>query len=246
MTAKEHYDKHLGTFYSWMTGNIHEKQKEHQQIFKSLGLNPKSDDVVVDLGCGHGIQTLALAHLGYRVIGVDFNKQLLTELINLKGELPIETYDSDLLTFLETWNGNASVVTCMGDTLTHLESVDAVGKLFRLISIKLLPGGKLILSFRDLTVELKNGSRFIPVRADDQRILTCFLEYRDDSVMVHDLLWEKTDNGWTQKVSSYPKLRLSADRVCELLEQAGLKVTFSKEINRMNFLVAEKDHSSTH
>jgi hypothetical protein len=31
MTVKEHYDNHLGKYYSWMAGDFTEKRVEHQQ-----------------------------------------------------------------------------------------------------------------------------------------------------------------------------------------------------------------------
>lgn len=48
-----------------------------------------------------------------------------------------------------------------------------------------------LLSFRDYSVPLQDEKRFIPVRSDEGRILTCFLEYSEDSVLVHDILHER-------------------------------------------------------
>ena len=33
MSAKEHYQRHLATFYSWMTGNFEAAQKKQQKYF---------------------------------------------------------------------------------------------------------------------------------------------------------------------------------------------------------------------
>jgi 2-polyprenyl-3-methyl-5-hydroxy-6-metoxy-1,4-benzoquinol methylase len=43
----------------------------------------------IDLGAGYGIQSIALANLGFRVRAVDFNRQLLEELSVNKKSLPI-------------------------------------------------------------------------------------------------------------------------------------------------------------
>src|SRR5687768_15888052 len=203
MTAKEHYDNHLGHFYSWMMGDLQQKQEEHQKFFLDLGLAPLTTRRAIDLGCGHGIQSIALAHLGFRVAAVDFNAELLNELFVAKGDLAISLYKEDLLQFLRESNENVDVITCMGDTLTHLESPEEVSELIGLCSQRLVPGGKLVLSFRDLSEELKKENRFILVKSDDHRILSCFLEYVDDKVIVYDMLWQKEDSGWKQKVSFY-------------------------------------------
>lgn len=45
--------------------------------------------------------------------------------------------------------------------------------------------------YRELSSELEEIARFIPVNYDETRILTCFLEYEEEKVKVHDLLYEK-------------------------------------------------------
>jgi 2-polyprenyl-3-methyl-5-hydroxy-6-metoxy-1,4-benzoquinol methylase len=177
MTAKEHYESHLSHFYSWMAGDFETKQREHQQIFKNFGITSHWNARAIDLGAGHGIQSVALASLGFEVTAVDFNASLLDELRKNSGQLPIKTIELDLLAFAEENSTPADLIICMGDTLTHVRSIDLVEKLFGDIHRSLTFGGKMVLSFRDLTIESKGEQRFIPVKNDQQRILTCFLEF---------------------------------------------------------------------
>src|SRR5688500_9210517 len=96
MTVKEHYDTHLANFYSWMTGDFETKQKEFQNFLKDNAIIPSSTEIAIDLGAGHGLQSVPLAKLGFNVIAIDFNKQLLGELkVNGKG-LNIELVNDDL------------------------------------------------------------------------------------------------------------------------------------------------------
>jgi 2-polyprenyl-3-methyl-5-hydroxy-6-metoxy-1,4-benzoquinol methylase len=240
MTAKEHYENHLGNFYSWMTGDFTEKQSEQQSFFSSHSILPRFNALAFDLGSGHGLQSVSLAKLGFTVTAIDFNPQLLEELERNRKALSIQIVQDDFLHFLETTCVKAELILCMGDTLTHLENGEAVKKLIRSMEDRLLPGGRIVFSFRDLTRELKGTQRFFAVKSDAQRILTCFLEYFPDHVMVHDILHEKSGEHWTQKISAYPKLRLSEEAITMLLEQAHLKIVSSEIINRMIFLVAEK------
>jgi 2-polyprenyl-3-methyl-5-hydroxy-6-metoxy-1,4-benzoquinol methylase len=240
MTAKEHYENHLGNFYSWMAGDFTEKQSEQQSFFSSHSILPRSNTLALDLGAAHGLQSVSLAKLGFSVTSIDFNPQVLQELERNGKELPIKIVQDDFLHFLETTRVKAELILCMGDTLTHLENEEAVKKLIRLTEDRLLPGGRMILSFRDLTRELKGAERFFAVKSDAYRILTCFLEYFPDHVMVHDILHEKSGEHWIQKISAYPKLRLSEKAITILLEQAHLKIITSEIINRMICLVAEK------
>jgi len=65
------------------------------------------------------------------------------------------------------------------------------------------PHGKFILGFRDLSVEQHGLDLFIPIRGDNERIMTCFLEYEPETVIVHDLIYVRQGDGWDLCKSSY-------------------------------------------
>ena len=106
------------------------------------------------------------------------------------------TARDDLLSFRAHVTGPPAAILCMGDTLTHLPEHTNVDFLVQEVFEALAPGGRFVVSFRDYTVPLQDEKRFIPVRADERRILTCFLEYADDSVLVHDILHERAGDAW--------------------------------------------------
>jgi hypothetical protein len=103
----------------------------------------------------------------------------------------------------------------------------------------LKPGGIFVATFRDYAARpLEGAGRFIAVRQDDRRILTCFLEYGETTVTVYDILHERTDAGWSLRVSSYPKLRLSPDWARSALQRLGLVATLEAGSRGMVRLVA--------
>lgn len=240
MTAKDHYTHHLAHFYSWMVGNFPEKQQTQEDFFVRNGIGPVRQKLAIDLGAGHGLQSISLARLGFEVIAVDFNRQLLDELCINKKDLNIEVACDEMISFLESFNRSAEAIVCMGDTITHLETINHVEELVVKISDRLVPGGKLVLSFRELITELKGHERFIPLRSDETRILTCFLEYFPNHVVVHDILQELQSGEWIQKVSSYPKLRLSESYMTRLLERSNVKILSTERISGMFYLVGQK------
>ena len=240
MNVKDHYDKHLGNFYSWMIGDFNTKQFEQEVFFRSLNLTPIATKIAFDLGAGHGLQSVSLAKLGYTVKAVDFNKQLLEQLKINQGDLAIDRIENDLLTFLRRQTDKADVIVCMGDTLTHLQHPEDVKELVTLCARHLIENGKLIFSFRDFSKALQGTNRFIPVKQDDDKILTCFLEYFQDHVMVHDILHEKENGVWQQKISAYPKLIVNAKHIMDLFSANGIAIENSTIINRMVYITGRK------
>ena len=109
----------------------------------------------------------------------------------------------------------------MGDTLVHTSSKDQVQQLFQNVFDHSRPGGKLLLSFRDLSTELRGVERAIPVRLDEDGLMATFLEYTDSHVNVHDMLFIRKDGQWQMTKSAYQKLRLSCDEAVAMLDQTG-------------------------
>jgi hypothetical protein len=128
----------------------------------------------------------------------------------------------------------------MGDTLTHLPDRQSVGRLFADVAGSLTNDGMFVVTFRDYSTPLVGPKRFIPVRSDSNRMLTCFLEYGDEVVMVHDILHEWDGLEWRQRVSAYPKLRLSREWVASALEATGLQIIREQGLAGMVRLVGKR------
>jgi SAM-dependent methyltransferase len=196
----------------------------------------------VDLGCGSGYQSIALNDLGYRVLAVDLSEKLIATFASRIGTRDIILNLGDLMQLRNfVAPASAALVVCMGDTLTHLPSTIEVGELFKRVSQVLSPGGRFVVTWRDLAAnEPKGLDRFILVRGDDERIMTCCLEYSPDTVMVNDLIYVRDAGGtWTLKKSSYQKLRLSLASVRNAISEAGLTVEIARE-GRLALLSAIK------
>lgn len=238
MSTKDHYEKHLANFYSWMLGDFETKQKEFQSFLNFHKINPSSSKIALDLGAGNGIQSAALAKAGFSVWAIDFNKQLLDELkINCKG-LNVTAAEQDIRLVTKYEDLNPELIVCWGDTLTHLENESEIERFIEYSCDLLTDKGKFILSFRDYSEKRIGDARFIPVKSDENRILTCYLEYTPTHVIVTDLLHERNGNTWEQKVSSYNKFRISGEEVIDLLEENNLEVIFHEEKNELITIIA--------
>jgi len=238
-SVREHYDGVLAEHYSRMFGDFEAKVAEQHALLQRLGVGgPRGGGVAVDLGCGSGFQTVALARLGFRVVAVDFSQQLLAELAQRARGLPVEPVAGDLRDVADLAPTGVEVAVCMGDTLSHLECERDLERVFDGVAARLPDDGRFVLTFRDLSGELTELDRFIPLCSADDLIMTCFLEYEAATVKVHDLVWTRHGDGWRFRKGVYRKLRLFPAAVTSRLERAGFSVERHEAPSGMVALVA--------
>ncbi len=241
--AIRHYDELLAEHYSWMVGvPFEQKAAEQKALLSELGMEDGEGGTAIDLGAGPGYQSAALADLGYgRVIAIDTSRALLDELAAQKGARPIEPLFADMCRFADhVAPGSVDAIVCMGDALTHLESHKDLSGILADAFTALAPGGRLILTFRDMSEALTGLERFIPVQSDADRVMVCFLEYEPQTVLVHDLIHSRSKDGWAMRKSSYRKLRVSSDDVVHQLETLGFAIDVNRMAGRMWAISAGK------
>jgi len=220
-----------------MAGGIGNAISRGQKELAGIGLLNRGG-YAVDLGAGFGMHSIPLARSGYSVLAVDLSTVLLDELKTHAEGATIAMAQDDLLDFPRHLTGKPHVILCMGDTLTHLPAKSSISTLIATVADHLCPGGQFVITFRDYSVALTDTDRFIPVKSDSSRILTCFLEYSQDSVQVHDILHEFKEGTWGMRVSAYRKLRLAPQWVKVQLEEAGFVVDLGEGLSGMVRLCA--------
>ncbi len=228
-TVSAHYEDLLADLYPWMLGDFAARVETELGWLRGVvdpGWVGPTRPLALDLGAGAGADAIALARLGFGVVAVDASAKLGAEIRRRAADAgladDIEVVESDLVAFLERRDAEpANLVVCIGDTLTHLASPETVQRMLRAARAQIARGGRLALSYRDLSNELRELDRFFLVRSDESRVLTCFVEYLPERAIVHDLVNTRTNDGWDLRKSCYPKLRLPVDRVRAWLADAG-------------------------
>ena len=239
-TVRQHYEEVLADVYSWMSGGFDTGLQRNRKFINKHNLIPKGSGIAVDLGSGCGFQSIPLAEAGYSVTAVDLDSRLLDELRTNSKDLQVRIVQGDLMDFDNVITGETELIVCMTDTLVHLDSKDAASLLFSKVFSALEPGGKFIITFRDLTHELKDQDRFIPVRSDDNTVFTCFLEFEPEIVKVYDIVYRKIEGNWKLFKSFYKKLRLSKKWVEEKLLECGFKLVESGIENGLITIIVSK------
>ncbi|MBP7459847.1 MAG: class I SAM-dependent methyltransferase [Candidatus Delongbacteria bacterium] len=241
MSVYRHYERMLGNYYTWIAGDFEQGRQDFTLFARSHGIIPSPGAVAIDLGSAHGIQSLALADLGFTVKAIDFNPHLIEDLNRRRGDLPIETIQGDILNLEPFAPLSPELIICCGDTIAHLESLVHIETLMEKTYRILKPGGRVVLTFRDYTDALEDTQRFIPVKSDPDRIFTCMLEYFPDRVRVTDLVYEREQDHWTRAISSYYKIRVSSAMIGTALSGAGFTIVLNGQMGRMAALIGQKN-----
>jgi SAM-dependent methyltransferase len=239
-----HYAAFLASRYTWMMGGLDGCVSSARALLDAVGLTEEGHGTVLDLGAGAGYHARILASRGFNVVAVDTSDVLLKELGEVCAGLPVTTIQADLLDdskYAEA--GPFVLILCVGDTLTHLPSSKDVDRLIRSAARLLLPGGALILQFREQVRELSPQESVITMRSERDRIMQCVLHFEKDRVWVTDTLHEWIGQTWLTTKSTYPKLRLSTDEIVEIATTAGLNVRMNETLLRQRVLVLTRSDS---
>ena len=222
--VRRHYDELLAPVYSWTLGDLQERVDVSELLFRALRLG-RFTGRALDVGCGTGVQTLALARLGFAVTGIDFSPVILREYRTRTAGVGAVAIEADISSF--TVAPDFDVAVCLGDTVAHLPTWDAVRSMLRAVQAALRPSGAFVIATRDHSVVLEGDARFLLVRSDACQSLTCFLEDAGAHVRVTDILVRRDEPAL--RASSYLKLRISPKTLSVELEGTGFTVEEHRE-----------------
>jgi SAM-dependent methyltransferase len=223
--VETHYKTVLSARYTWMLGGLDQCLRSARELLASLGLPDPRGGALLDLGCGPGYHARILAESGSRVVAVDNSPELLRELEEVCAGLPVSLVQAEIADVARyATQGPYSAALCLGDTLTHLDSLDTVAGLFGEWCRLLVPGGMLVLEFREQPRDLHGQDAVLTTRAERDRIMQCVLHFEPDRVWITDIVHEWSEGRWEVRKSTYPKLRLRADWVAARAAEAGLSV----------------------
>lgn len=235
----EHYKNFLSEYYTWFQGGREKQVEKNLRFFKERKMSPSGCARAVDLGAGSGFQSIPLVRLGYHVTAIDLSEFLLEEIEETEEAEKIELVCGNILEVDRHLNHQVELATCMGDTITHLPSLDDVRRLMKLIHKSLEPGGSFVITYRDLSRELVGLERILPVQSDDDTIFTCFLEYDGPRVRVTDIVHVRTDRGWKMQKSDYFKLRIPLSWLEGELKSRGFEIQ-TDDMDGLSCVVAKK------
>lgn len=182
-----------------------------------------SDRTALDLACGTGNTTLALAKRGYAVSGLDLASEMLAvaEEKTIKEGLPVTFMQADMCCF--TLSSNVALVVSFQDGLNYLLSKEAFQNAVSSVSGALLPGGLFIFDINRVEKLVGKKTDLSWVDCDDFTLVWETRQSESDVWEIEVTGFYPAENGFYKKFREIHKERvIPEEEVCMALERAGL------------------------
>ena len=148
--------------------------------FSGSGLKPGCR--ILDVACGTGGYSIALAERGHRVTGIDLDRAMI-EAARLKVPDSSAAPDfrvMDMLSMRGQLDPGFERIFCIGNSLVHLQSDDRIGQLLEDCHALLDAGGTLILQIINYDRILAEGLTGLPTLRDEAACLEFVRRYELD------------------------------------------------------------------
>jgi SAM-dependent methyltransferase len=162
---------------------------------------------ILDAACGTGHHALAFAKQGYQVVGADLSAAMIEQAREnaAANDLPL-SYHVAALGELATLRQTFDAVVCLGNSLPHLLTAQAVDAALVDFAYVLRAGGLLVLQNRNFDRVWAERERFMAPQshreADDERLFIRFYDFHADTVTFNMIRLRRTAKGWAQDVAS--------------------------------------------
>jgi len=204
-----HYDHHRCDWYADAYG---------PRLLELLRERDHGRGRVLDAGCGTGTLALRLAGAGYQVTGLDLSGSML-EMARAKDTGERVAWRQGDVTRFDLPGDPFDVVTCVGDTLNHLQDPEDWGRAFGAFARHLRPGGLLYFD--------------VVTRAGLERMDHYTVTDVPDRALLLGFIYEPSTGRSTMKLTSFKRLPES-----HLFERVSETVTeWAQPVDRIQDLV---------
>ena len=205
--------------------------RQGEQLSKLIDANWPATRRVLDLACGIGTQSLALAQRNYIVVGSDISEGALKRARQeaRQRELQVVFSYCDMRAAHERHGDGFDLVLCADNSLPHLLTDEEILLALQQMHACLVPGGGCVITVRDYDAMQRGRGMLVPYpvhEADGHRyILFQRLDFRGDYCTVLFCVVDEqagTRQCELHKMKTY-YYAVSTDRLCELMREAGFR-----------------------
>lgn len=127
---------------------------------------------IIDIGCATGALTIDLNRRGHKTTGIDLDTEMIGLANKSKALVSENSPDFFIMDMLQIDKefppSMFDFVSCLGNTLVHLQSLDLILDFLRKVNLILKPGGKLVVQIVNYDRIMKNKSGELPFIETDE------------------------------------------------------------------------------
>lgn len=171
--------------------NFESNLQNRKEAFEKLFPNPA---VAADLGCGTGVDSIALASLGHSVFGFDPSQMMLeTARVNSdKYYKGIEFVESTILSIPLKFNKQFDFSISLGNTFANVEGTTIYSTVQRLFDI-LKNGGKCLIHILNYELIWEQKERIVSIKPDEENYFVRFYDFINGQINFNILRFTKND-----------------------------------------------------
>lgn len=214
-------------------------------------LSPLSGDIVLDLACGTGSLTYALADLGWEMIGVDLSEDMLAQAMEknyeYSGKKPMFLCQS--MEKLDLY-GTIDACVCCLDSINYVTEPEILEQAFQRVFLFLAPEGKFLFDIKSPYAFAEQDGQFSLDEAEDFYCVWRTESSEKEDIFHHTIdLFLRQGELWHREEEIHYQRVYSVDTLVAMLERCGfVKIqTFGflsqeapREAEERIFIMAEK------
>ncbi|MGK9476834.1 class I SAM-dependent methyltransferase [Melioribacter sp. OK-6-Me] len=227
----EKFYNEISSFYDEMISfdsNLKKREDFYKKIFNKNG-------AVADIGCGSGLDSIALAKSGFNVTAFDPSDKMI-ELLKKKTSfynVRIECENFRMEKIPTAYNNRFDFVVSMGNTISHLSKKNLAEGIKRVYDI-LKPGGKFLVHLLNYDYFIKNSIRINSIKTG-KRIIVRFYDFSKKRARFNILEFsmERPDEYQLHSVIHYIHKNNEINKL--LVETGFKKIEFYADMNLTPF-----------
>ncbi|MFZ5916429.1 MAG: class I SAM-dependent methyltransferase [Chloroflexota bacterium] len=188
---------------------------------------------VLDAACGTGHHTIALARRGYQTSGADLSAEMIAQARRnaATARVSLEFAAVGFGELAPTLGRDFDAALCLGNSLPHLLSAQAVAAALTDMAATLRPGGLLVVQNRNYDRVWQRRERFMPPtihgRGDEEILFFRFMDFHAETMAFNMARFWRSGDGWDFRVDATELRPIFRDELEMALKTAGFQnITF--------------------